>query len=80
MRIDSFRRMVRVPETQNKDDIEYWLIERLKQLESESPYRLQEWMRNAMRNEFMREIAARNVLDTSNEAVLQQLRLMESKA
>ncbi|MBA1250243.1 MULTISPECIES: hypothetical protein [Pseudomonas] len=52
-----FRRMVRFPVIRNESDADFWLIRRLEQLEADNgSYRLQEWIRNAMRNEFHREM------------------------
>lgn len=55
-RRDAFRRSVRIPITEDTNDPDYWVIERMRQFEDDSPFRLQEWMRGAMRNELQREL------------------------
>lgn len=70
---DAFRRSVRIPATDNRNDPDYWVVKRLQQLEADSPYRLQDWMRGALRNELQRE------LDMTNK-IVQELAALEHLA
>lgn len=66
---DAFRRSVRIPETDNRNDPDYWVKKRLQELEAESPYRLQEWMRGALRNELQRELDMTNKIGQEQAAL-----------
>lgn len=49
------RRMLRIPVPDNKASIDGMLIDHLDALEEDSPHRMQEWVRTALRNQLERE-------------------------
>ncbi|MDU4254445.1 hypothetical protein [Pseudomonas sp.] len=50
-----FRRTLRMPVPASQDNVDAKLIEHMEKLELDSPHRLQEWMRNSLRNTFVQE-------------------------
>jgi len=52
---DVMRRMLRLTNPENKESLDAMLCGHLIELEQESPHRMQEWIRNALRNQFSQE-------------------------
>jgi len=50
-----FRRTLRLPIPAAPDSVDAKLIEHIEKLEQDSPHRLQEWIRNSLRNTYMQE-------------------------
>lgn len=53
-----FRRTLRIQRPTDEHSIDALLIRHMEQLESDSPHRLQEWMRNALRETYKNECLA----------------------
>ncbi|CAM5404369.1 hypothetical protein SSTU70S_02823 [Stutzerimonas stutzeri] len=51
-----FRRMLRIPSPANLESIDARVIRHLESLEQDSPHRMQEWIRLALRNQFVSEV------------------------
>lgn len=50
-----FRRTLRLPIPAATDSVDAMLIEHIEELERDSPHRMQEWIRNCLRNAYMQE-------------------------
>jgi len=65
MAVNVFRRMLRLTHpSESIQSLDGKLIEHLERMEGESPHRMQEWIRGALRNELSRELLA---LDTAKK-------------
>lgn len=52
-----FRRTLRLPRPMAADSVDALLIEHIEELEKDSPHKLQEWIRQCLRNAFVQERA-----------------------